>query len=51
MRRLRCRDIDPVEDTERCCSFMFQMLGRCCRDIDPVEDTESEDAGNTGKDE
>jgi len=36
-----CRDIDPVEDTERLrrvglsCVLLF-----CCRDIDPVEDTE-----------
>jgi len=37
-----CRDIDPVEDTERphWCAHR-SSLSRCCRDIDPVEDTES----------
>jgi len=36
-----CRDIDPVEDTER--SWMSTNIAATstgCRDIDPVEDTE-----------
>ncbi len=44
----RCRDIDPVEDTERSDAVPRPAPESGCRDIDPVEDTESSKSGFTG---
>ncbi len=40
-RLVRCRDIDPVEDTESRTGYLLAARSQGCRDIDPVEDTES----------
>ena len=37
-----CREVDPVEDTERTSQYdPLCMRLESCREVDPVEDTES----------